>query len=244
MFNAGTRIINNWVYSIPEGFVLVDTGYEKDFAHLKKQLSSQNIDVRDIRYVFLTHAHDDHAGFLNEILEQATDTKVIMSRKAIETLYRGQNSFIGGCTSYLALFFCHLMKLFAKGAHRFPPLKPEFNKNCIFISAENRNEAEAKLCGTIIDTPGHTADSISLLLNDGTLFCGDAAMNGLPSLHKITIWAEDKEAFFQSWQTIISLKPSCIYPGHGKPFNYSELERNMHYARKLKLYPLSYSKDA
>ena len=24
--------------------------------------------VKDIRYVFLTHAHDDHAGFLNEVL--------------------------------------------------------------------------------------------------------------------------------------------------------------------------------
>lgn len=29
-----------------------------------------NIKSSDIKYVFLTHAHDDHAGFLNEVLEE------------------------------------------------------------------------------------------------------------------------------------------------------------------------------
>lgn len=238
MFNVGNRIVNNWIYSTPEGFVLVDTGYENGFVHLKKRLSTQNIDIRDIRYIFLTHAHDDHAGFLNEVFVESPDVQVIMSHKAIEVLYRGQNSFTGGCTSRLALFFCYFMKLLGKGAHRFPPMNREFEKRCILVSDNNREEVEAKLCGSIIDTPGHTTDSISFLLNDGALFCGDAAMNGLPSLHKITIWAEDKEAFFQSWQTIIALKPAKIYPGHGKPFDYSELKKSKCNVLKMKLYPL------
>ncbi|MFT4104141.1 MAG: MBL fold metallo-hydrolase [Lacrimispora sp.] len=238
MLNAGTRIVNNWIYSIPEGFVLIDTGYENGFARLKKRLSLQRIDIRDIRYVFLTHAHDDHAGFLNELFMESADVQVIMSARAIEGLYRGQNSFAGGCTSRLALFFCYFMKLLGKGGHRFPPLNGEFEKRCILVSDHNREEAGMRLGGSIIDTPGHTADSISLLLGDGSLFCGDAAMNGFPSLHKTAIWAEDKEAFLQSWQTIIGLKPAKIYPGHGNPFDYSELEKNQSYARKMKLYSL------
>ncbi|WP_227830003.1 MULTISPECIES: hypothetical protein [unclassified Clostridioides] len=47
----------------------------------------------------------------------------------------------------------------------FPPLKQEFEKRCFLISDDNRKEIEAELCGKIIDTPGHTSDSISLLLD-------------------------------------------------------------------------------
>jgi hypothetical protein len=36
VFNAGNRIVNNWIYSIPEGFMLADTGYGNGFEHLKK----------------------------------------------------------------------------------------------------------------------------------------------------------------------------------------------------------------
>lgn len=28
MINLGNRIVNNWIYKIPSGFVLIDTGYE------------------------------------------------------------------------------------------------------------------------------------------------------------------------------------------------------------------------
>ena len=239
MFNAGSRIVNNWLYAIPEGFVLIDTGYENGFARFKKRLSSLNIEVRDIRYIFLTHAHDDHAYFLKEILGETPDVQVIMHPKAIEALHRGHNSFAGGCSGRLALFFCNFMRVLGKGAHRFPPLNREFEKRCILVSEPNREALGLKLHGSIIDTPGHTADSLSLFLNDGRLFCGDAAMNGLPSLHKTTIWVEDKEAFLRSWQTIIGLKPVKIYPGHGRPFDYGELEKNACQARKMKLYPLN-----
>ena len=106
-----------------------------------------------------------------------SDVQVIASCRAIDTLYRGQNSFTGGCTSRLALLFCQLMKLFGKGAHCFPPLNSKFETRYLFISDHNRKEIENKLHGIIVDTPGHTVDSISLLLNDGTLFCGDAAIS-------------------------------------------------------------------
>ncbi|EQF62979.1 metallo-beta-lactamase superfamily hydrolase domain protein [Clostridioides difficile P71] len=34
-----------------------------------------------------------------------------------------------------------------------------------------------------------------------------------------------------------------IYPGHGKPFEYSKLEQNLIYVNKINLYPLHDSKD-
>lgn len=218
---------------------MIDTGYEGGYSQLKRRLARHNLTVQNIRYIFLTHAHDDHAGFLNEILSETATIKVIMSNKALAVLFRGQNSFAGGCTSRLALLFCNIMKAFGKGQHRFPSLNPGFMDKCILITEENRSEVERILCGKIIDTPGHTEDSISLLLNDGSLFCGDAAMNGLPSLNKITIWVGDRKAYLQSWKTIISSCPKIIYPGHGAPFSYTELVDNIANVQKMELYPLS-----
>lgn len=238
MLNIGNRIVNNWLYPIHNGFVLVDTGYENGFAHFKQQLSKLGIDISRIRYVFLTHAHDDHAGFLNDLLAQSPHAQIIMSAKAPEVLLRGQNSFVGGCTGRVAFSFCQVMKLLGKGAHRFPPLRQEFEQKCLILTEDNQKELEAALGGKILYTPGHTSDSISLVLENGALFCGDAAMNGLPSLHKITIWAEDKAAFARSWELLIKTKPKSIYPGHGKPFKYGELEKNLSYVHKVKLHPL------
>ena len=129
-----------------------------------------------------------------------------MSDKSLDGLYKGQNSFEGGCTSKLALLFCNVMKLFGKGEHTYPKLKNEFESRCIQITEANKKEIGLLLFGQIISTPGHTSDSISIMLSDGSLFCGDAAMNGLPSLNKITIWAENKDEFLESWKTIINLK--------------------------------------
>lgn len=234
MIYAGSRIVNNWIYPIDKGYVLIDTGYESGFAHFKKQLAKMQIAPQQIQYIF----YDDHAGYLNEILSGCSDIQMIMSDKALERLYRGQNFFHGGCTTKIALFFCSLMKFVGKGKHLFPPIKQEYSCRCIQVTKQNRKQMELLLQGKIIDTPGHTADSISLLLNDGSLFCGDATMNGLPSLHRITIWAEDKTAFLKSWETIIAHRPNLIYPGHGKPFGYDDLKTNLKRAKNMKLLPI------
>lgn len=72
------------------------------------------------------------------------------------------------------------------------------------------------------------------------MFCGDAAMNGVPSLHKITIWAENKDDYLNSWRRMIELKPGIIYPGHGKPFCFSKLKANIKHVEKMSLKPLAY----
>ena len=42
---------------------------------------------------FLTHAHDDHAGFLNELMNKYPDIKVIVNPASIPVLRKGQNGF-------------------------------------------------------------------------------------------------------------------------------------------------------
>lgn len=87
--NAGNIIMNTYVYPCSNGYIMIDTGYEHSLKDVESKLNRKGIKLPDIKYVFLTHAHDDHAGFLNELLGVNTDMKVIMSDKSMPTLKRG-----------------------------------------------------------------------------------------------------------------------------------------------------------
>lgn len=89
------------------------------------------------------------------------------------------------------------------GKHLFPAINETYANRLISITKDNITEIERILSGKILFTPGHTTDSISLRVKN-LIFCGDAAMNGMPSLHRITIWIENKKEFENSWQVLLS----------------------------------------
>jgi ribonuclease/clavin/mitogillin len=68
--------------------------------------------------------------------------------------------------------------------------------------------------GEIIPTPGHSEDSISLVLDEGMAFTGD-----LPGVN----WRDDPmHEVESSWQRLRALNVKTVYPGHG-PVIYPEL---------------------
>ncbi len=237
IYNAGNRIMNTWVYRVPTGYVMIDTGYENSLKNVERKLNRLGITLSDIRYIFLTHAHDDHAGFLNELLAKCPNIKVIISPKAMPILLRGQHSFVGGCSNFMALVFCKFMVLIGKGEHLFPVIEEKYLDRFIKIDFKNIKNIENLLQGKILFTPGHTADSISLKRGN-IIFCGDVAMNGVPSSKRITIWIEDKKTFYDSWNLMIREKVKFIYPAHGKPFRSSDLKKYRKYISQRRLYRL------
>ena len=229
--------MNTYVYPCEEGYIMVDTGYEHSLKDVERKLNQKNINLTDIKYVFLTHAHDDHAGFLNELLSKTTDLKVIMSDKSMETLKKGQNSFVGGCSTLLAWIFCKLMGIVGKAEHRFPTIEDKYDDRFIEITENNKNELEKILNGKILFTPGHTADSISLKV-EKIVFCGDAAMNGFPSVKRLIIWIENVYQFKQSWDVLLNTDAEKIYPAHGMPFDKNDIRKYIHKIQNVRLRPL------
>lgn len=237
IYNAGNRVMNTYVYHSPAGYIMIDTGYENSLRAVERRLNKHGIQLSDVRYVFLTHAHDDHAGFLNELLSKCVQIKVILSDKAMPVLLRGQNSFAGGCSGLAALAFCRLMGLAGKGRHIFPAIERQYLDRFIEITPQNLSYVETLLQGKVLFTPGHTSDSISLKTGN-FIFCGDAAMNGAPSFKRITIWIEDKKDYYNSWDVLIAEKADVIYPAHGKPFGSNDLKKYRNCISKVKLYKL------
>jgi len=235
VINVGNRISNIYMVKLEKGYLLIDTGYPEQFPGFCKKLNKNGIELSEILYVFLTHAHDDHAGFLNELLDN-TSAKVILEKHAVERLWVGQNSFDGGCASYLSLITCKVMEMLGKGEHVFPSVYRK--ERYIILDDISQPKVERELSSKILSLPGHTIDSIGIMLDNGHLFCGDAAMNGFPSRNRMTIWIEDLSEYLNSWHTMIKHNPSMIYPSHGKPFKVNDLKKYMHKAGKTRLYPI------
>ena len=135
----------------------------------------------------------------------------------------------------LAYIFCKLFALFGKSEHKFPPIKDEYLNR--LITTDSQEFRNLNLPIQAIETPGHTADHISLL-KDGILFCGDAAMNGFPSIKHNIIWIENLQDYRKSWEKMIAFNPAKIYPSHGKPFDVNDLKRFIKSIDKIKLRPL------
>ena len=62
--------MNTYIYHTVNGYIMIDTGYEHSMKNVEKRANKQGIAFSEIKYIFLTHAHDDHAGFLNELLPE------------------------------------------------------------------------------------------------------------------------------------------------------------------------------
>jgi glyoxylase-like metal-dependent hydrolase (beta-lactamase superfamily II) len=92
--------------------------------------------------------------------------------------------------------------------------------------------------GKIIETPGHTDCSISLFLNDGSLFCGDLVMKGFPSKYRAPAGINNLKDFCNSWKRIIEINPRIILPTHGTPIPVSDLSKFLSRMETKKLYTL------
>jgi glyoxylase-like metal-dependent hydrolase (beta-lactamase superfamily II) len=236
---------NDYLIENSGRYILVDTGYEEDWEAFERGLDRAGVRLDEISHIFLTHHHDDHCGLLNPIVRIHPEVRVVMSAKAPELLLKGENDRThgGGLINarikrlwvfkqlYLSLKTHRQIK--KENNLKFPPYPV---RDCdILISADVRaKEIGIDLDGVIVATPGHTVDSISLVLDNGDCFAGDAAANFLQfaGTHYCVIFVADLDEYYRSWEKMLSLHPKTIFPAHGKLFPAEKLRENLRKNRK------------
>ena len=75
IINVGSRVMNTWLYAVSDGWVMVDTGYPESMDRVIHRMKRVGILPEEVKVVFLTHAHDDHAGFLNAWLARISTSR-------------------------------------------------------------------------------------------------------------------------------------------------------------------------
>jgi ribonuclease/clavin/mitogillin len=183
--NVGYRSTNYWVISAGRSRLLVDLGWPGTMGRMRASLNRMDVPLKEIRYGLATHYHIDHAGLAQELKQAGVPLLVLdVQVQAIP-----------------------LMKRWTKPQDQYVDITLHDNVTISF--AESRSVLERiGIPGEILPTPGHSDDSISLLLDDGSAFTGDLT---LPAL----IGQEDAAVVSASWQLLRKRGATRIYAGHG-----------------------------
>jgi glyoxylase-like metal-dependent hydrolase (beta-lactamase superfamily II) len=189
------RSTHYYLIDTGQGKLMVDTGWAGSLPALKSQLKRYAIDLAQIRYIMITHHHPDHASLAQEI-KQAGKARLIILEKQIPFL------------EYLRDFYA--------GKGLYEPIRIEAGD--LVLKSSNRADLNRiGIRGEIIETPGHSDDSVSLVLDSGIAFIGDLH---LPDL----VPDEMRDATCQSWKKLLGLKVKTVYPAHGNPYSVEGLK--------------------
>ena len=176
----------------------------------QKEKVTQIIREQDwiIDYVILTHEHCDHMQGLNELRRQY-HFQVIAQEKCSKNLANKVKNMSGMMGTYL---------YFKNGEKQIIPYEPFTCEPAEIIFDKSYEFSWQDHSFELISIPGHTAGSISILMDEINLFSGDYL---LPSDEDPTIFPggskEDYEKYAKPWME--NLKEGLhIYPGHGKDY--------------------------
>jgi endoribonuclease LACTB2 len=191
------RGINHYLVPCRAGWLLVDPGWAGRLGELRHSLRRYGLDVGAIKYVFATHMHPDHAG-LAQAVKRAGSARLIIHEVQIPYLQE--------------LLDFHERK---GGGYDSIVVEP----GDVIVRGRGREVlAGLGVAGELVETRGHSADSVTLLLADGSAFIGD--------LHRPDQAVDQAQAAIRaSWQALISLGAQVAYPGHGGPFPVAEVGR-------------------
>lgn len=184
--NVGYRSTNYWVISAGKSRLLVDLGYPGTMGMMRANLQRMDVPLAEIRYGLATHYHIDHAGSAQE-LKQA-GMRLLVLETQVDAIPR--------------------MKTWIKPRDHYVDITLHDNVTISF--GESRGLLKhIDLAGEIVPTPGHSDDSVSLLLDDGAVFTGD-----LP--HPAYIGEDEAGRVAQaSWRLLRERGATRVYPGHG-----------------------------
>jgi glyoxylase-like metal-dependent hydrolase (beta-lactamase superfamily II) len=191
--NAGYRSTNYWVVGAGGSRILVDLGWPGTMGQMRANLARMDVPIEEIVYGLATHYHVDHAGLAQE-LKLAGVPLLVMD---------------------VQVSAAPAMKQWTKPRDRFVDVT--MHDNIVVACADSRPlMPRIGIDGEIVHTPGHSDDSVSLLLDNGWVFTGD--LTPLSAL-----WHPSAGIARASWRRLWELGARRVYPGHG-PAHHLDVE--------------------
>lgn len=162
--------------------LLIDAGWPGTLGEFKHALQRKGIDIASINYILATHYHPDHAGLVQDIKDAGA--KLIVTEEQLP--------------------FIPKLKEHIKPGTAFNDIRLDDN---IVISTQHSRVFLKTLGfhGQVIYTPGHSDDSISVMLESGEAYIGD-----LPPANA----AFDNKQVATSWQKLKQAGIIKVFPAH------------------------------
>ena len=177
---------NTFLVRGASGSLLVDTDYAGTMQEFFRALKAYKIRLDQVGWMMATHYHPDHCGLIGRL--QSQGLRLLVADSQVESVH---------CPDYI----------FAREKREYTPVDPA--KATIVSCNESRLFLERLgIDGEIIRTPSHSADSVSLVLDNGSCFVGD-----LEPCEYISAYA-DNSPLAADWKLIMARNPKVIHFAH------------------------------
>jgi endoribonuclease LACTB2 len=185
ILNVGYDSTNYYLIGSRTPRLLLDVGFPRTVPKLRKRIEGYGSRLEDVTHLVVTHFHPDHAGAAQELKNLGVNLVV----------WETQLEFIEPLAATM------------KPNQGYVPITPSGNLELNLCDSRAWLETLG-IPGEVIATPGHSDDSVSLLLDDGIAFTGD--------LRPPTMVSDNpNEPVNRSWARIGGFGIRTVYPGHG-----------------------------
>lgn len=198
--------INTYLVGGSDGLTLVDTGTAGAGPSLVRSIRLLDHDPHSLGTVVLTHWHGDHTGSVARFAASSAAPRVLTGRRDLPAVTgqvaRPQAEAPAGDVSRSARLFGRVVK--AGAAVAAEPL-------------DDGDHLDA-IGAVVVDSPGHTAGSISLHLPErGVLLAGDAVFNILRLTRGPSIVRSARSREAATLARLAALDFDVLAVGHGPP---------------------------
>ncbi len=224
--------INAFLLVNTKGCILVDTGLPNTERKIERVLNRLDLTFRDIKLVIITHAHIDHAG--NAALIRTLSKAPVIAHEGDLPYFMGKQKMHFCSTGWFGWLFSKT------GAIQKP--YDAFVPDILLTPEMNFDLKPYGFAGEIIPTPGHTAGSISVVLDNHTAVVGDLISSGI-LLGGIARTGKAKRPPFEDNPLRVSQELTSIagkgvntfYMGHGGPLPKDEVLRHAEMLNRMSL---------
>lgn len=183
--NVGYRSTNFWVVSSPSTRLLIDLGWPGTMGALEAELQRKDVPLQEIAYGVATHFHMDHAGAAQDLKNRGM--RLIVTPEQVP--------FVDGMKDYM------------KPVDHYTEIV--LHDNTIVTLADSRAFlSDLGIGGELVHTPGHSDDSVSVVLDTGEVFTGDLT-------HPMLMTEETMDTVMASWRRLRECGAKTVYAGHG-----------------------------
>jgi glyoxylase-like metal-dependent hydrolase (beta-lactamase superfamily II) len=198
---------NSYLISSENLNILVDTGKVSAYPRFKRNMDSLKLSNQEISFLILSHTHFDHCQSARKIAEQY-HPQIIVSGRAIESIEKGYTTLPNG-TMFITKLISRFGRVIGERKYGYQPFQPDI------LVQGNHDLYSFEIDIKIIETEGHSLDSISIIVDNEIAIVGDA-MFGVFKNSIFPPYADDTVEMIKSWGKLLESQCNLFLPGHGK----------------------------